>query len=78
MSSNPRTVIGQISDIHYIVIVSDGRTSESEGFSLLQLAQEFKERDCTIAHSLDGGGSSTMKYLHLEHPIFYTQLTFLK
>lgn len=62
MTSNPRTAIGQISKLHYIVIVSDGRTSESEGLSLLQLAQEFKERDCIQAYNLDGGGSSTMYF----------------
>lgn len=62
MSSNPRTAIGQISKLHYVVIVSDGRTSDSEGLSLLQLAQEFKERNCTTAYNLDGGGSSTMYF----------------
>jgi exopolysaccharide biosynthesis protein len=62
MSSNPRTAIGQISKLHYIVIVSDGRTSESQGLSLLQLAQEFKERGCAVAYNLDGGGSSTMYF----------------
>ncbi|KZL89283.1 phosphodiester glycosidase family protein [Clostridium magnum] len=61
-SSNPRTAIGQISELHYIVIVSDGRTSESAGLSLLQLAQEFQERGCTVAYNLDGGGSSTMYF----------------
>ncbi|NLI92528.1 MAG: phosphodiester glycosidase family protein [Peptococcaceae bacterium] len=60
--SNPRTAIGQISDLHYIIIVSDGRTSESEGLSLLELAQEFKQRGCTTAYNLDGGGSSTMVF----------------
>jgi exopolysaccharide biosynthesis protein len=59
-SSNPRTAIGQVSELHYIVIVSDGRTSESKGLSLLQLAQEFQARGCTVAYNLDGGGSSTM------------------
>lgn len=62
MTSNPRTAIGQISPLHYVVIVSDGRTSESAGLSLLQLAQEFKERGCTAAYNLDGGGSSTMYF----------------
>ncbi|MEG0772097.1 phosphodiester glycosidase family protein [Clostridium sp.] len=62
MSSNPRTAIGQIDPLHYIVIVSDGRTSESEGLSLLQLAEELKERGCSVAYNLDGGGSSTMYF----------------
>ncbi len=59
-SSNPRTAIGQVSALHYIVIVSDGRTSESAGLSLLELAQLFADRGCTVAYNLDGGGSSTM------------------
>lgn len=61
-NSNPRTAIGQISALHYIVIVSDGRTTESKGLSLLEMAREFAERDCTIAYNLDGGGSSTMYF----------------
>lgn len=59
-SSNPRTAIGQISPLHYLVVVSDGRTSQSAGLSLLELAQEFSARGCTVAYNLDGGGSSTM------------------
>lgn len=61
-SSNPRTAIGQISDLHYIVIVSDGRTEESRGLSLLELAGEMKDRGCVTAYNLDGGGSSTMYF----------------
>ena len=37
-SSNPRTAIGCIDKNHYVLVVSDGRTSESEGLSLYQLA----------------------------------------
>jgi len=62
MDSNPRTAIGQISKLHYIVVVSDGRTSESKGLSLLELAQVFDDRGCTVAYNLDGGGSSTMYF----------------
>lgn len=62
MSSNPRTAIGQISALHYIVVVSDGRTSKSAGLSLLELAQVMKEKGCTTAYNLDGGGSSTMYF----------------
>ncbi len=59
-SSNPRTAIGQIDDRHYVMIVSDGRTDESEGLSLYQLAEEFASRGASIAYNLDGGGSSTL------------------
>lgn len=62
MNSNPRTAIGQISELHYIIVVSDGRSNESEGLSLLELATVFYEKGCTTAYNLDGGGSSTMYF----------------
>ncbi|MFA6809192.1 MAG: phosphodiester glycosidase family protein, partial [Eubacteriales bacterium] len=46
---------GQISMLYYVIIVSDCHTSESEGISLFDLAQELKERGCTTAYNLDGG-----------------------
>ena len=59
-NSNPRTAIGIINTLHYLIIVSDGRTNQSEGLSLYQLAQVFQEQGCSLAYNLDGGGSSTM------------------
>lgn len=59
-TSNPRTAIGMISPLHYVIIVSDGRTSESTGLTLYQLANLFVEEGCTVAYNLDGGGSSTL------------------
>lgn len=59
-TSNPRTAIGMISPLHYVFLVSDGRTEESEGLSLYQLASVFQEKGCTVAYNLDGGGSSTL------------------
>jgi exopolysaccharide biosynthesis protein len=49
-------------DLHYVFIVSDGRTNASAGLSLHELAQLFLERGCDIAYNLDGGGSSTMVF----------------
>ena len=43
MASNPRTAIGVIGDLHYLFVVADGRTSESEGLSLYELAQITKK-----------------------------------
>lgn len=60
MTSNPRTAIGMISPLHYVIIVSDGRTSESAGLTLYELATVFKSYGCTFAYNLDGGGSSTL------------------
>ena len=66
MSSNPRTAIGIIEEddgsLHYIVIVSDGRSSESEGLTLYQMAELMQSYGVTIAYNLDGGGSSTMYF----------------
>lgn len=61
-TSNPRTAIGVIDDLHYMFVVSDGRTDESAGLSLLQLAEFMKELGVTTAYNLDGGGSSTMYF----------------
>lgn len=61
-TSNPRTAIGIIDDLHYIIVVSDGRTSESEGLSLLELAKLMQSYGCVTAYNLDGGGSSTMVF----------------
>lgn len=60
MASNPRTAIGYISNNHYVLVVADGRTSESEGLTLLELAEFMKSVGCREAYNLDGGGSSTM------------------
>lgn len=62
MSSNPRTAIGIIDENHYIIIISDGRTSESEGLSLYQMAEVMKSYGVKTAYNLDGGGSSTLYF----------------
>ncbi|HFI0256003.1 TPA: phosphodiester glycosidase family protein [Streptococcus suis] len=62
MSSNPRSAIGIIDENHYIIVVADGRTSESEGLSLYQLAEVMKQYGATTAYNLDGGGSSTLYF----------------
>ena len=62
MASNPRTAIGIVDDLHYLFVVSDGRTNASEGLSLRELAQVLKELGAKTAYNLDGGGSSTMVF----------------
>lgn len=66
MADNPRTAIGVIEEndgsVHYIVIVSDGRTSESSGLTLYEMAELMKSYGVTTAYNLDGGGSSTMYF----------------
>ncbi len=60
MNSNPRTAIGMVEPLHYVFVVSDGRTSKNIGLSLYELAWVMKDAGCTLAYNLDGGGSSTM------------------
>ena len=62
MASNPRTAIGYLGKNHYVFVVSDGRTSESAGLSLYELASFMKNLGVVDAYNLDGGGSSTMVF----------------
>ena len=62
MASNPRTAIGYLGKNHYVFVVSDGRTSESAGLSLYELASFMKSLGVLDAYNLDGGGSSTMVF----------------
>jgi len=43
-------------------VVSDGRTSESEGLSLKEFAEFLQDLGVETAYNLDGGGSSTMVF----------------
>ena len=61
-TTNPRTAIGIIDELHYIIVVADGRTDESEGLSLLELAKLMESYGCVTVYNLDGGGSSTMVF----------------
>ena len=61
-ASNPRTAIGIIDDLHYVFVVSDGRSGESEGLSLYELASFMEQLGVQTAYNLDGGRSSTMVF----------------
>lgn len=62
MATNPRTAIAYVEPLHYLFIVSDGRSSESVGLSLYELAQFGKSLGAKTMYNLDGGGSSTMYF----------------
>lgn len=61
-NSNPRTAIGLIDINHYVFVVSDGRTKESKGLSLYELATFLNKFNIKYAYNLDGGGSSTLYF----------------
>ena len=55
----PRTAIGQIGPLHYIILVVDGRQDGySSGISLQGLQQLFIQYGAQTAMNLDGGGST--------------------
>lgn len=60
----PRTAIGQVGPLHYIVIVVDGRRDGySTGCSVPKLQQLFLDEGVQFAFNLDGGGSTTLYFL---------------
>lgn len=61
-ANNPRTAIGVVEPLHYLFVVSDGRTEESPGLSLYELAEFMQSLGAMTAYNLDGGGSSTMYF----------------
>ena len=61
-TSNPRTAIGIMDELNYVFVVSDGRTEESAGLTLYELAEFMQRLGVTTAYNLDGGGSSTMYF----------------
>lgn len=56
----PRTAVGLTKDGKIILMVVDGRSSLSNGFTLWELASELRSKGVVDAMNLDGGGSSEM------------------
>ena len=61
-SGNPRTAICYVAEGHYLFVVADGRTDESKGPTLMELAKVLQELGAVTAYNLDGGGSATMYF----------------
>ena len=61
-TSNPRTAIGMIEPLHYIIIVSEGRLTNGDGMTLYELANIMKDLGCKMAYNLDGGSSTTLYF----------------
>lgn len=57
----PRTAIGQIGPLHYLILVADGRQEGySIGMTLPELQQLFVHYGAQMAMNLDGGGSTEL------------------
>ncbi|MBQ7364470.1 MAG: phosphodiester glycosidase family protein [Clostridia bacterium] len=61
-ASNPRTAIGVIANLHYKIVVSEGRLEDGDGLTLLELAEIMDSLGCTSAYNLDGGSSTTLYF----------------
>jgi exopolysaccharide biosynthesis protein len=57
---NPRTAIGVTANNRVIMMVVDGRSSASVGFTLHRLGAWMRRMGAVGAINLDGGGSATM------------------
>lgn len=58
----PRTAIGQLGPLHYLILVVDGRQDASQGMLFSELQDTFVSYGVISAYNLDGGGSSTLYY----------------
>lgn len=56
---HPRTAVGITPDNKLMVVVVDGRSSQSQGLTIPQLSELMEALGCTSALNYDGGGSST-------------------
>ncbi|MBP3415104.1 MAG: phosphodiester glycosidase family protein [Clostridia bacterium] len=59
---SPRTAIGQLGELHYLLCVVEGRSDTSRGMVMDELAKVMYEHDCLQAYNLDGGQSSTLVF----------------
>ena len=57
---HPRTAVAKLKDGKFLMLTADGRTEQSAGLDLYDLAAYFLELGATDAMNLDGGGSTTM------------------
>ena len=62
MSFQPRTAVGQTKDGTFIFVVIDGRSAESRGASMAEVAKIMQANGAYNAANLDGGSSSVFVY----------------
>lgn len=59
---NPRTVLGQSSKLETMMVVVEGRYTDSPGCSVVEVAELMQQYGCAQALNLDGGTSTMMYY----------------
>ena len=60
LEENPRSVVGYFEPGHYCFVAVDGRSAESDGLSMKNLAKLMEELGCKAAYNLDGGRTSML------------------
>ena len=58
----PRSAIGQIGPLEYLLVVVDGRRTNSDGVTVENLGQFMYDMGCLQAFNLDGGGTAVMLF----------------
>jgi exopolysaccharide biosynthesis protein len=56
--ANPRCCIGYVEPGHYYFVVADGRSKNTPGMTLKDLAKLMESLGCKVAYNLDGGASA--------------------
>ena len=59
----PRTAVGLLGENHYLMVVAEGRLSNSPGMTLDELGELMAARNCTDAINLDGGHTSALIFM---------------
>lgn len=59
---NPRTAIGQLNELEYLLVVADGRTKASKGVTVQTMGEYMLSKGCRQAFNLDGGASSGLYF----------------
>lgn len=57
---HPRTAVAKLKDGKFLMLTADGRSEQSAGLDLYDLAAYFLQLGATDAMNLDGGGSTAM------------------
>ena len=57
---NPRMAIGQLGELHYLLVAVSAEPPYEYGHTLKQLAAKMADFGCIQAYNLDGGGTATL------------------
>lgn len=66
---HPRASLGYFEPGHYCFILVDGRSVQSDGIRLSQLAEIYRQLGCRTSYNLDGGDSAQSVFNGKEHRI---------